>query len=396
MKAKNQNLKAQVVIIGGGPAGLLLSQILMNANIEVITLETRTRNHVLSRIRAGVIEHGSMELLKNAGVGGRLLSEGIKHSGFLISSQNKDFRIDLKLAGGKSVYVYGQTEITTDLYKANDKLGTTVIHGATNVSIQGLTTKNPQVSFEISGKPYHIICDYVAGCDGSKGVSKNFIPKEKMTVHETQYPYSWLGILSKTKPAHDELIYASHERGFALASMRNENLSRYYLQTTNHENISDWPDEKIWDELKKRLPNEFSTTIEIGESIEKSFTGLRSIVVEPMQWERLFLAGDAAHIMPPTGAKGLNLAFSDIHYLANAFIDFYQKGSSNSLNQYSQRALARVWQTIQFSKWMTNLLHTPAKINSIERKLQLLELQELSASILARKALAESYVGVPY
>ncbi len=396
MKPKNNKLKTKVVIIGGGPSGLLLSQILTKENVENIILESRSRDYVLNRIRAGVIEHGSMELLLESGVGNRLLSEGSKHSGFLISSENNEFRIDLNLASGKSVYVYGQTEITLDLYKALDQSGTEIFHEVKNISINDIRTKNPQVNFETSEKVYQISCDYVAGCDGSKGISKNFIPKEKLSFQEKNYPYKWLGILSKSKPVHKELIYANHERGFALASMRNENLSRYYLQTNNNEDISAWPDERIWDELKKRLPSKFSSNIQMGNSVEKSITPLRSIVVEPMQWERLFLAGDAAHIMPPTGAKGLNLAFSDIYYLSNSLIDFYRTGSTSTLEKYSERALSRVWQTVRFSHWMTNLLHTTDEKKSVERQFQLLELQELSINLAAKKALAESYVGTPY
>lgn len=396
MKPKNQTLETQVVIIGGGPAGLLLSQILMQADITTIVLESRSRTYVQNRIRAGVIEHGSMELLCNANVGERLLKEGSKHSGILISSENKDFRINLSSAKGKSVYVYGQTEITVDLYQAQEKIGATIIHNVKNVLIQDIDTKKPQVKFEILGQKYHINCDYIAGCDGSKGISKDFIPKEKLNFHHTLYPYSWLGILSKTKPVHKELIYASHQRGFALASMRNENLSRYYIQVSNGEKISEWPDEKIWNELTKRLPARFSSIIETGSSIEKSLTALRSIVVEPMQWGRLFLAGDAAHIMPPTGAKGLNLAFSDVYYLSSSLINFYKTGSSKKLELYSEQALSRVWQTVRFSHWMTSLLHAPEGNNPITRKFQLLELEEIFTSLTAQRALAEGYVGVQY
>ena len=396
MKPKNQTLETQVVIIGGGPAGLLLSQILMKADITTIVLEARSRNYVQNRIRAGVIEHGSMELLCNANVGERLLKEGSKHSGILISSENKDFRINLNSAMGKSVYVYGQTEITVDLYQAQEKIGATIIHNVKNVLIQDINTRKPQVKFEVLGQKYHINCDYIAGCDGSKGISKDFIPKEKLSVHHTLYPYSWLGILSKTKPVHKELIYANHKRGFALASMRNENLSRYYIQVSNSQKISEWPDEKIWNELTKRLPARFSNVIETGSSIEKSLTALRSIVVEPMQWGRLFLAGDAAHIMPPTGAKGLNLAFSDVYYLSSSLVNFYNTGSSKELELYSERALSRVWQTVRFSHWMTSLLHTPEEDDTIARKFQLFELGEISTSITAQRALAEGYVGVQY
>ncbi len=396
MKTKNKKLTTQVAIIGGGPAGLLLSQILMKENIESIIIESKSRNHVLKRIRAGVIEHGSIEILKNAGVGDRLLKEGSKHSGFIISSGDTSFRIDLTLANKESVYVYGQTEITKDLYEAKDKSGVAIFHSVNNVSIESLNTQKPSVSFNKSGETYQIYSDYVVGCDGSKGTSKSFIPSKKLKFHCSHYPYSWLGILSNTKPANKELIYANHKRGFALASMRNEKLSRYYIQTPTTENIKDWPDKRVWQEIRTRLPNQFSTTIETGPSIEKSITTLRSVVTEPMQWEQLFLAGDAAHIMPPTGAKGLNLAFSDIHYLSNALIKFYKTNNTEDLNLYSQRALSRVFQTVRFSQWMTNLLHTPRKENPLERDLQLIELKELSTSHSGQKVLAENYVGLPY
>ena len=393
---KTKKLHTQVAIIGGGPSGLLLSQILMRQNIETIIIEAQSREYVLKRIRAGVLEHGSVELLKNAGVGERIITDGIKHDGFLISSENESFRIDLSAATGKSVYVYGQTEVTIDLYQAQDKMKANIFHCVKDVNISDLNSTKSKVQFNCSKENYEITCDYIAGCDGSMGISKNYIPKKIKKSHIINYPFSWLGILSNTKPVNDELIYASHERGFALASMRNENLSRYYIQTPNTDKIEHWPDELFWDELCIRLPKPYCRTLERGKSIEKSVTKLRSLILEPMQWKNLFLAGDAAHIMPPTGAKGLNLAFSDIFYLSQGFISFYKKGSSTKLNNYSKIALKRVWKTVGFSKWMTSILHNSNENSLIERDLNKLELAELKKSEKAQKLVAEQYVGVAY
>ena len=386
---KIKKLNTQVAIVGGGPSGLLLSQILMKKNIGIIIIETQSRDYVLRRIRAGVLEHGSVELLKNAGVGERVFLEGKKHNGFLISSANESIRIDLSAATGKSVYVYGQTEVTIDLYKAQDKMNAQILHGVANVQIFDLNSSKSKIQFTYLDQFYEIICDYVAGCDGSMGISKNYIPQEIQKNHIVNYPFSWLGVLSKTKPVHHELIYASHDRGFALASMRNESLSRYYIQTSNEERIEKWSDDMFWEELSKRLPEPFCNNIDKGKSVEKSITKLRSLILEPMQWKNLFLAGDAAHIMPPTGAKGLNLAFSDVFYLSEGFISYYEKGCFSKLNNYSKTALKRVWKTVEFSKWMTSILHTPPFNSNIVSDFNKLELSELKKSESAQKILAE-------
>ncbi len=393
---KIKKLHTQVAIIGGGPSGLLLSQILMRQNIETIIIEAQSREYVLKRIRAGVLEHDSVELLKNSGVGERVLRNGMKHDGFLISSDNDSFRIDLSVATGKSVYVYGQTEVTIDLYKAQDKMKAKIFHSVKDVDISDLNSTKSKVQFNYLKQNYEITCDYIAGCDGSKGISKNYIPKKIQKKYIINYPFSWLGILANTKPANDELIYASHKRGFALASMRNENLSRYYIQTSHTEKIENWPDELFWEELCIRLPKPYCERLERGESIEKSITKIRSLILEPMQWGNLFLAGDAAHIMPPTGAKGLNLAFSDVFYLSEGFISYYKKGSSTKLKNYSKTTLKRVWKTVRFSKWMTSILHNSSENSLIERNLNTLELEKIKKSKNAQKLVAEQYVGAPY
>ncbi|WP_413718494.1 4-hydroxybenzoate 3-monooxygenase [Silicimonas sp. MF1-12-2] len=388
-------MRTQVCIIGGGPSGLLLSQLMHRAGIDTVVLERRTRDYVLSRIRAGVLEEGSAAMLRKAGVGARMDREGFVHDGVFLSTQNRGFRIDIKGLTGKSVMVYGQTEVTADLYKARDDMGGTVIHEALDVCPHDLDTNAPFVTYRKDGAERRIDCDYVAGCDGFHGVSRTCIPNAVLKEYERVYPFGWLGILSETPPVSHELIYAGHERGFALCSMRNTNLSRYYVQAPLTDTPEAWSDERFWGELKRRIPPEAADTLVTGPSIEKSLAPLRSFVAEPMAWGRLFLVGDAAHIVPPTGAKGLNLAFSDVHYLSEALIAEYE-GEKGATAGYSDKALARVWKAIRFSWWFTTTMHRFPDQTEFDQKIQNSELDYLSTSTAAQSTLAEQYVGIPY
>jgi p-hydroxybenzoate 3-monooxygenase len=389
-------MKTEVAIIGGGPSGLLLSQLLMRAGIATVVLERREREHVLSRIRAGVLEWGTVGLLEEAGVADRLHREGQPHNGCILSSGDQTTRIDFAEACGKRVMVYGQTEVTRDLYAAQDALGATILHGVDDVALHGLDGDTPQVTFTHKGSRQRLDCTYIAGCDGFHGVSRTTIPAEVRQEFEKVYPFGWLGILSQTPPVNHELIYANHDRGFALASMRNPMLSRYYIQVPLTDRVEDWSDDAFWTELKRRLPDEAAARLITGPSVEKSIAPLRSFVSEPMQWGRLFLCGDAAHIVPPTGAKGLNLAASDVHYLSRALIARYRDTRDDLLQRYGQDALARVWQAMRFSWSMTTLLHRFPDQNAFDRRMQLVELETLRTSPDARRMLAENYTGLPY
>lgn len=388
-------MRTQVCIIGGGPSGLLLSQLLGKNGIDAVVLERRSRDYVLSRIRAGVLEWGSVELLHQAGVGKRMDEIGQPHDGVSLSYEGKEIRIDLKSLTNKRVMVYGQTEVTTDLYDAHDAEGREIITEAENVSPCDLDTDAPYVTYQKDGVEHRIDCDYVAGCDGFYGVSRQSIPKTVLREFERVYPFGWLGVLSETPPAHEEILYASHARGFALCSLRSSVLSRYYIQTSLEDSPDNWSDDAFWDELRRRIPENVADTMVTGPSIEKSIAPLRSFVAEPMQWGRLFLVGDAAHIVPPTGAKGLNLAFSDVYYLYNALVLHYQ-GDDEGVQTYSQKALDRVWKSERFSWSMTTLMHRFPEQTEFEARMQNSELAYMDGSVAAQTALAENYVGLPY
>ncbi|MFT6556550.1 4-hydroxybenzoate 3-monooxygenase [Sneathiella sp.] len=390
-------MKTQVGIIGGGPSGLLLSQILHLKGIQSVVLEQKSRDYVLGRIRAGVLEQGLADMLRSAGVGDRMDREGHLHGGFDIAHEGQRMRIDLSgLTGGKSVMVYGQTEVTLDLYNARDEMGGIVVDNAQNVMPHNLKAGTPYVTYEKEGVSHRLECDFIAGCDGFHGVSRQSIPETVRQEYEKVYPFGWLGVLSETPPVSDELIYNHSDRGFALCSMRNKSLSRYYVQCDIDEDVENWSDDRFWEELKSRLPTETAAQLITGPSIEKSIAPLRSFVSEPLRYGRLFLAGDAGHIVPPTGAKGLNLAASDIYYLSEAFIQYYTEQNETRLNEYSQTALKRIWKAMRFSWWMTTLLHRFPENSDFDARIQKAELDYLFNSEVARKALAENYVGLPY
>ena len=389
-------MRTQVCIIGGGPSGLLLSQLLDRAGIASVVLERQSRDYVLARIRAGVLEYGTLGMLEQAGVAARAHAEGLPHTGTYLALQNEGFRIDFDALIGKQVMVYGQTEVTRDLYAARDAAGGTIIHGVEDTQPCDLDTDSPYVTYTLDGTAHRIDCDFVAGCDGFHGPSRKAIPSDVLTEYERVYPFGWLGILSETPPVSHELIYANHPRGFALASMRNANLSRYYIQAPVDDPLEKWTDAAFWDELRRRLPHDAADTLITGPSIEKSIAPLRSYVADPMRWGRLFLVGDAAHIVPPTGAKGLNLAVSDVHYLFEALKHHYLDGDDAGLDGYSQTALKRVWNAIRFSWWFTTTMHRFPDQTPFDQAIQDAELRHLQTSLTAQRNLAENYVGMPY
>lgn len=389
-------LKTQVAIIGSGPAGLLLGQLLYKAGIDHIIVEQRSAEYVASRIRAGILEQVSVDLLKQAGVDQNLKEKGLPHSGIEILTNGELHRVDLAaLTGGKQVTVYGQTEVTKDLMTAREVAQLTSYYEAHNVQVKDFYTA-PKVEFEYQGKAFQIQCDFIAGCDGYHGVCRASVPEDKIKTFEKVYPFGWLGLLADVPPVADELIYVQSERGFALCSMRSETRSRYYLQVPLTDHVEDWSDEKFWDELKNRLDPESREKLVTGPSIEKSIAPLRSFVTEPMRFGKLFLAGDAAHIVPPTGAKGLNLAASDIAYLSTALIEYYAEGSEQGINEYSEKCLQRVWKAERFSWWMTHLLHRFETESEFDHKIKQAELSYVLGSIAGKTTLAENYVGLPY
>ncbi|MGR3639156.1 4-hydroxybenzoate 3-monooxygenase [Alterinioella nitratireducens] len=389
-------MRTQVVIIGGGPSGLLLSQLLHRKGIDTVVLERKTRQYVLGRIRAGILEVGFVDLMREAGVGARMDNEGFIHDGTVIAFDNEDFHVDFKRHTGTTVMVYGQTEVTRDLYDAREAMEGKIVFNVDGVTIHGADSDAPHVTYFVDGVEHRIDCDYVAGCDGFHGVSRQTIPLSVRREYEKVYPFGWLGILSETPPVHEELIYSNSDRGFALCSMRNANLSRYYIQCSLSDSPDDWDDAGFWEELKRRIPEEHADNLITGPSIEKSIAPLRSFVTEPMRWGRLFLCGDAAHIVPPTGAKGLNTAASDIHYLYHGLLAKYQDGEAEGLDSYSGKALARVWKAERFSWATTNMLHRYPDQSEFDIKMQRADLEFLRDNDSAQKVFAENYVGLPY
>lgn len=389
-------MRTQVVIIGGGPSGLLLSQLLHRKSIDTVVLERKTRDYVLGRIRAGILEVGFVDLMREAGVAERMERESLIHDGTLISYGDEQFGIDFKELTGTSVVVYGQTELTRDLYDAREAAGGKIVFNADSVEIHGADSDAPYVSYHAGGVKHRLDCDYVVGCDGFHGVSRQTIPANTRREYEKVYPFGWLGVLADTPPVSDELIYCNSDRGFALCSMRSEDRSRYYIQCPLSDRAGDWSDDAFWAELKRRIPGEAAGRLVTGPSIEKSIAPLRSFVSEPMRWGRLFLCGDAAHIVPPTGAKGLNTAASDIHYLYHGLVQMYDAGDSEGIDRYSEKALARIWKAERFSWWMTGLLHRFPEQNGFDLKMQRAELEFLRENRHAQTVMAQNYVGLPY
>ncbi|CAN1567368.1 UbiH 2-polyprenyl-6-methoxyphenol hydroxylase and related FAD-dependent oxidoreductases [Rhabdaerophilaceae bacterium] len=386
----------QVVIIGSGPAGLLLGALLHKAGVDTVILERQSRNYVLGRIRAGVLEQGTLDLLNKAGAGARLSREGLVHEGFSLTFAGESLRIDVKaLTGGKTVTVYGQTEVTRDLMDHRAASGAPTVYEAQNVTLDAFETGKPRVSYVKDGVTHEISCDFIAGCDGYHGVSRASVPKSAIETFERAYPFGWLGVLADVPPCAHELIYAGHDRGFALCSMRSLTRSRYYIQCSLDEKVENWSDDMFWDELRRRLAPEAASHVVTGPSIEKSIAPLRSFVAEPLRFGRLFLAGDAAHIVPPTGAKGLNLAASDVSYLSDALIEYYAEKSEAGIDGYSARALERIWKVERFSWSMTTLLHRFETSSPFERRMQDAEFAYLKSSPVARQSVAENYVGLP-
>jgi len=390
-------MKTQVAIIGAGPSGLLLGQLLQRAGIDNVILERQSPDYVLGRIRAGVLEQGTVDLLREAGANARMDAEGLPHDGFELMLDGRRERIDLKgLTGGKNVMVYGQTEVTRDLMEARQASGALSIYEAGDVQLHEVQGEKPYVTFSKDGETARLDCDYIAGCDGFHGVSRQTIPADKLKIYERVYPFGWLGLLSDTPPVNHELIYASSERGFSLSSMRSATRSRYYLQVGLDEKVEDWSDERFWDELKRRLPADAAARLVTGPSLEKSIAPLRSFVVEPLQYGKLFLVGDAGHIVPPTGAKGLNLAASDVDALYRILVKVYGEGRVELLQRYSEVALRRIWKAERFSWWMTSMLHKFPDNDAFTQKMLDTELTYFLDSQAGRTCIAENYVGLPF
>ncbi|AZC26119.1 4-hydroxybenzoate 3-monooxygenase [Pseudomonas sessilinigenes] len=391
-------MKTQVAIIGAGPSGLLLGQLLHQAGIDTVILERQAPDYVLGRIRAGVLEQGTVELLREVGVARRMDAEGLVHEGVELLLGGRRVRIDLKaLTGGKTVMVYGQTEVTRDLMQARAACGAPIFYSVNDVQLHDLQGASPYVTYEQDGRQQRIDCDYIAGCDGFHGVARQSIPQDVLKHYEREYPFGWLGLLADTPPVSHELIYAQHDHGFVLCSQRSLTRSRYYLQVPLQEQVEDWSDQRFWQELKMRLPQELAQRLVTGPSLEKSIAPLRSYVVEPMQHGKLFLVGDAAHIVPPTGAKGLNLAASDVHYLYRILVKVYRQGRIDLLSRYSELALRRVWKGERFSWFMTNLMHDFGEHQDAwAHKMQQADREYFLNSHAGLVSIAENYVGLPY
>lgn len=390
-------MRTQVVIIGSGPSGLLLGQLLSNAGVGNVILDRASKEHVLARVRAGVLEQGTAGLMDKAGAGARMHAEGLLHDGFSLAFDGRDHRIDLfGLTQGKRVMIYGQTELTRDLMERREADAVPAIYEVEHVEPQGFDGETPFVTYRKDGVSHRIDGDFIAGCDGFHGASRKSVPERAISTFERVYPFGWLGILAEVPPVSRELIYANHPRGFALCSMRSESRSRYYIQCGLEERAEAWSDDRFWDELRRRLPMHHAEALVTGKSFEKSIAPLRSFVAEPMRFGRMFLAGDAAHIVPPTGAKGLNLAASDVYYLSSGLIEHYRDHSPAGLDAYSARALSRVWKAVRFSWWMTTMLHRFPDTGEFGQKIQEAELDYLTHSRAAATALAENYVGLPY
>ena len=390
-------MRTQVAIVGSGPSGLLLGQLLHRAGIDSIILDRVSKAHVLGRIRAGVLEEGTARMLDQSGAGERMHREALPHDGFDLAFDNEKHNISLYgLTGGKRVYVYGQTELTHDLMDAREAENLNSIYEARNVEPHDFDGPNPFVTFEMDGRTHRIDCDFIAGCDGSHGICRACVPQTAKQVFEKQYPFGWLGLLADVPPVQDELIYANHSRGFALCSMRSRTRSRYYVQCPISDSLEDWTQDMFWDELRRRLPEHLADQVTTGPALEMSIAPLRSSVTEPMRFGRLFLAGDAAHIVPPTGAKGLNLAASDIHYLFEGLAEYYRDKSEAGLDAYSEKALHRVWNAERFSWWMTSVMHRFPEMSPFDRRIQRAEYDYIVHSEAASKALANNYVGLPY
>ena len=389
-------IRTQVGIVGAGPAGLMLSHLLHLRGIESVVLEASSRKRIEERIRAGVLEQGTVDLLIETGVGERVQRQGLFHGGIELRFRGTGHRIDFReLTGGKGVVIYAQHEVIKDLVAARLSVGGQIIFEAVDVRIQGLDELTPSIHFENEGTTHELSCDFIAGCDGFHGVCRPSIPEGAITAYEQIYPFGWLGILARASPSSEELIYAYHERGFALHSMRSPEISRLYLQCSPNEDLSEWPDERIWAELQRRFELSKHWRLTEGSILQKSVTGMRSFVAEPMQFGRLFLAGDSAHIVPPTGAKGLNLAIADVRVLVGGLTEFYASGKMELLKRYSQICLRRVWKVQRFSWWMTAMLHRHASTNPFDERRQLAELDYVTSSRAAAQTLAENYVGLP-